>query len=208
MMSLHTLSEIKFVSNLTVKENLCLPLIFTAIEKHRRDEIIRKELAEHNLKAAANKFNRYLTEEERNKVSTLKHNLWKRYPEYTIFLKKLKENKGFDRILPLLQYEVFTNIARDLKDASEMLNKEEHDDAIEALDDAIERLALRIALDYFYVLPSLRVMEIAILVIRNYRDVIKYKEKVEGKILKQEKGQIISQIKHLSDSFIEMRSRG
>lgn len=208
MVSLFPLSKIKFVSSLTIRENLCVPLIFAALEKYRRDEIISKVLAEHNLKAAAKKFHRYLTEEERYKVSILKHSLWRRYPEYSIFLKVLKEKKDLDGILPLLQYEIFTNIARDLKAASEWLSKEERDDAVEALDDAVERLALRIALGHFYVLPSLRAMEIAILVIRNYRDVIKYKEKVEGEILKIEEGQVISQIKHLSYSFIEMRSRG
>jgi len=205
---LSLLSEVKYVPSLTIKENLYLPLVFAAIEKDMRDEIIGEALAEHDLKAIANKFHRYLTEEEREKVSTLKLNLWKRYPEYNIFLNVLKEKKGLDLVLPLIQYEVFTNIAKNLKIASERISREEFDDAVKAIEKAIERLALRVSLGHFYVLPSLRAMEISILVIRNYRDILKHKEKVEGKFLEIEKGQAISHLKHLADSFIEMRSIG
>jgi hypothetical protein len=206
--SLIPLREINLIPNLTLRENLCLPLIFIGIETSRRNEMIEQALTDYRLTTSAQKFFRYLTDEEQEKALQMRSSFSQRYPGYDRFKTILREKEGVDLGLNLLQYEFFTNIAHDLMVASSQVALEKFPMAVDALDTAIERLAFRVALGTFYTHPSLRVMDIALLVIRNYRDILKYREKIDVEILQMAKKRAISNLNALAVSFIEMRAQG
>ncbi|UCH37732.1 MAG: hypothetical protein JSV76_00700 [Candidatus Bathyarchaeota archaeon] len=201
------MDHITLISNLTIRENLSLPLIFVGMDLVRRNEIIEQALCDYQLTTTTQKFFRYLTEEEQGQVLQLRNVLSESYPSYDRFRTLLDANNNADLGLRLLQHELFTNIARDLMEASVQIAAERFSLAVAALDSAIERTALRVALGVYYVNPSLRVMDIALLVIRNYRNILKYHEKVDVDILETAKKRAVPNLKALADSFLEMRTQ-
>lgn len=201
------MDHINLIPNLTIRENLGLPLIFIGMEPHQRNKIIEQALSEYRLTTTARKFFRYLTEEEQATILRLRDSFSECYPSYDRFRTILHANNGVNLGLSLLQFEIFTNIAHDLVEASVQIAAEHFTSAAATLDTAIERVALRVALGAHYMNPSLRVMDIALLVIRNYRNVLKYREKMDVGILQIAKKRAIPNLKALAASFIEMRAQ-
>ncbi len=201
------MDHITLISNLTIRENLSLPLIFVGMDLVRRNEIIEQALRDYQLTTTTQQFFRYLTEEEQGQILQLRNVLSESYPSYDRFRTILDANNNADLGLGLLQHEIFTNIAHDLMEASVQIAAERFSLAVAALDTAIERTALRVALGVYYANPSLRVMDIALLVIRNYRNILKYHQKVDVDILETAKKRAVPNLKALADSFLEMRTQ-
>jgi len=190
--------------NLTLQENLSLPLIFRPIEKKIRDEMIDKALLEEGLMAVANKFGRYLTENEKKKALSLHTQFWKTYPELGKFLNILEKRRDSRLCLPLIQHEIFRNISKDLRTVVKEIKDKDLDGAVHLLEEAVDKLTLRTALARFYETPSVRVIEVLLLVLRNYRDLFKYRAKMNEKFLEETEERTIMDLKSLADSFEEL----
>lgn len=196
--------EKRFCSNLTVRENLSLPLVFKAVEKNVRDEIVDKALFEQGLVEAANKFYRYLTEDEEKKVLIVHSHFWKIFPELEEFLNLLDNNGNARFCLPLIQHEIFMNISKDLRIVAQYFGEKDFDSAVRLLEESVDKLALRMILASFYENPSVRVMEVLLLVIRNYRDLFKYRDKMNSELLGESEERMMMDLKSLAGSFEEL----
>lgn len=190
--------------NLTLRENLSLPLTFKAIEKKIRDEIIDKALLEQGLMEVANKFDRYLTEDEKKKALSLHTRFWKTYPELGQFLKLLEKRRDARLCLSLIQHEIFRNISKDLRTVVKEIKDKDLDGAVYLLEETVDKLALKIAFASFHETPGVRVIEVLLLVTRNYRDLLKYRAKVDKTFVEKTKKRTIMNLKSLADSFEEL----
>lgn len=183
---------------------MSLPLIFNAVEKKIRDAKISKLLSEHDLTNTADKYPRYLTPEESGRASSLRREIGTAYPDLERFLKALDEDREARSCLPLIQHELFTSASNNLKFAAKAVRATDFDRAAYLLEDAIDRLVLRTALAPFYEVPSARVLEVALLVVRNYRDLLKYRTKMNEAILKEAEKKITPHLNAIAESFSEI----
>ncbi|MDQ1280287.1 MAG: hypothetical protein QG670_1550 [Thermoproteota archaeon] len=198
------MSERLLYSNLTVRENLSLPLVFKGVEKATRDEAVDKALYERRLTGVANKFPRYLSEDEEKPVLEINTRFWCDFPELESFLESLVNDKSFRTCLSLFQREMFLNVSKDLGNIVTDFEEKDYEGAIRLLEESVDRLALRMVFAPFIEFPSVRVLEVLLLVMRNYRDLFKYKDKVDGGVLVESWQRIKVDLESLADSFKEL----
>ncbi len=198
------LEEETLIPSLTVRENLSTPLTFKAIDKHVRDETIERLLSDRGLKEVLNKFPRYLSPEEHRKVSSLRKNVDEIYPEFEQFIEATRENEKVRACLPLIQHGLFTEMSDSLRHAIVAIKAKEYDGAVDMLESVLDWLALRITLASLYEVPSLRVLEVSLLVVRSYHDLFRYRTKVNETMLKEADRKVIPHLEALAESFSEI----
>lgn len=196
-----------FVSELTLKENLMLPMTFMAVDDEVKDLYLQKILGESGLLESANKYLRFLDEEESKKALNLIDYVHSRYPNLEAFLKALRENAETRSCLPFIQHELFMNIANDLEKASIFIKDRNYNEATKFLGRVIDRLTLRFALSHVYDAPSPRILEVSLLVIKNFYNLLKYKEKANSGIFEAFENAAVIHLNALTDSFVEIAKR-
>ncbi|MFQ6075638.1 MAG: hypothetical protein ACE5Z5_05845 [Candidatus Bathyarchaeia archaeon] len=196
--------EEEFIPSITVRENLSLPLVFRAIDKEIRDEKIAGMLSERSLTGVADKYPRYLTPEEYGKVSGLRKELWEAHPQLGRFLKALEKDEDARACLPLLQHGLFATMSNELRRAVEAIGAEDFDRAAHVLSEVIDVLALRAALTPLFEVPSLRVLEVSLLVVRSYYNILKYRTKVNKALLREADKRVVPHLRALAESFSEI----
>lgn len=196
--------EEELIPSITVRENLSIPLIFGAIDKEIRDEKIAGILSEHDLTGAAEKYPRYLTSEERERVYGLLKGLWEAHPQLDQFLDVAGRDEEARTCLPILQQGLFAIMSNGLRRAIESIGAEDLDGAAHSLGEVIDALALRIALTPLYEVPSLRVLEVSLLVVRSYHNILKYRTKVNKALLREADKRVVPHLRALAESFYEI----
>lgn len=80
----------------------------------------------------------------------------------------------------------------------------DYNSAVNLLEDSVDRLALRMVFASFIEFPSVRVLEVLLLVMRNYRDLFKYRDRVSDGLLAKSRQRIKIDLESLADSFEEL----
>lgn len=194
----------ELIQSATIRENLSLPLVFKSIDKAIRDNVIEALLDDRDLSKIIEKHPRYLTEKEYNNILDIKTELSSNHSNLEIFLKLLKTSKEARSCLPLIQGEIFADISSSLRVAGSQLERNQFNQVVDALEDVLDKLALRILLSVYIPIPGKRVLEVSQLVVRNYRDVLKYEDKLSSRVKKKIESEIVKHLHALADSFSEI----
>lgn len=197
----------EFVPELTLKENLMLPMTFMAVDEQVKDSNIHKILEENCLLDDANKYPRFLDDAELEKAMHLFDEVHAQYPDLETFLNLLQENEEARSCLLFIQHELFMNIVNDLGKTSDYIINNNYDEATKFLGRVIDRLSLRFTLGRMYDVPSLRILEVSLLVIKNYYNLLKYREKANKDLFEAMKKSAATHLNALMDSFIEISKR-
>lgn len=193
----------EFIYNLTVKENLSIPLVFIGVEEEVRDKIVRSALVSCGVDGLIDKFPHDLSEDQLCKVKEIQEKLTLQYPDLNNFIRLMKKKEA--RVcIPLIQQELFMNMSQALRLAVADIKEKKYDGVAKFLRRVIDRLALRISLSSVIDIPSQRILDVLILVVRQYSDFFRLREKVKKKdLLKMEKRSILDLIS-LAESFEEI----
>lgn len=198
------MSTNELIQTATIRENLSLPLVFKAIDKAIRDNTVETLLDDKGLSLIIEKHPRYLSDDEYNNILDIKKELSSKHSNLDIFLKLLKTSKEARSCLPLIQGEIFADISSTLRVAASQLERNQIDQVVDELEDVLDKLALRILLSTYMPIPGKRVLEVSQLVVRNYRDILKYKNKVSTLVKKKVESEIVNHLQALADSFSEI----
>ena len=193
----------EFVQELTVKENLMIPLTFIGILKATRDKVLGVILESHDLIGWAETYPQRLGKEQQNALLRAYNEVASHYPNYEEFLRLLGTRAELGNCLFIVHHELFLNIAHNLRDAAAAISKRDYGEAAGALSKAVDRLALRIALSPYIDIPSRRVLQVLIMTIRTYYDVLRLRKKVDKEFLKKMVKKATTQFGTLADAFIE-----
>ncbi len=194
----------ELIQTATIRENLSLPLVFKSIDKTIRDNIIEALLDGKGLSMIIEKHPSYLSDDEYNNILVIKNDLSSKHSNLDIFLKLLKTNKEARSCLPLIQGEIFADISSNLRVAASQLERNQINQVVDALEDVLDKLALRLLLSTYMQIPGKRVLEVSQLVVRNYRDILKYKNKLSSRVKKKVENEIVKHLYALADSFSEI----
>jgi hypothetical protein len=197
----------EFVPELTLKENLMLPMTFMAVDEQVRESNIHKILEKNGLLEDANKYPRFLDGVESEKAMSLFNEVHTQYPNLETFLNLLKENAEAKSCLLFIQHELFMNIVNDLEKASEHITNNNYDKATRSLGKVVDRLSLRFTLGQIYDVPSVRILEVPLLVIKNYYNLLRYGEKANKDLFEAMKKSAAAHLNALMDSFIEISKK-
>ena len=193
----------EFIQELTVKENLMIPLTFVGILKATRDKLLNIILESHDLTEWAETYPQRLGEKQQKALLKAYEDVVAHYPNYEGFLRLLDTRRELRNYLLIVHHELFVNIAHNLRDATAAINKKDYEKAAAALSKAVDRLALRIALSPYIDIPSRRVLQVLIMTLRTYYDVLRLREKVDKEFLKKTVKKAATQLTTLADAFIE-----
>ena len=194
----------ELIQTATIRENLSLPLVFKSIDKTIRDNIIEVLLDSKGLSMIIEKHPSYLSDDEYNKILDIKNDLSSKHSNLDIFLRLLSTNIAARSCLPLIQGEIFADISSTLRVAASQLERNQINQVVDALEDVLDKLALRLLLSTYVPIPSKRVLEVSQLVIRNYRDILKYKHKLSSRVKNKVGNEIVKHLNALADSFSEI----
>ena len=198
------MTDNELIQTATIRENLSLPLVFKSIDKSIRDNVIETLLDSKGLSLIIEKHPRYLSDDEYNKILDIKKELSSKHSNLEIFLKLLETSREARSCLPLIQGEIFADISSTLRVAASQLERNQITQVVDELEDVLDKLALRILLSTYIPIPGKRVLEVSQLVIRNYRDILKYKNKVSVQVKNKVEKEIVKHLHALSDSFSEI----
>jgi len=194
----------ELIQTATIRENLSLPLVFKSIDKTIRDNIIEDLLDIKGLSMIIEKHPSYLSDDEYNTILDIRNDLSSKHSNLDIFLKLLNTNKEARSCLQLIQGEIFADISSTLTVAANQLERNQINQVVNALEDVLDKLALRVLLSTYMPIPSQRVLEVSQLVVRNYRDILKYKNKLSSRVKKKVETEIVKHLNALADSFSEI----
>ena len=198
------MTDSELIQTATIRENLSLSLVFKSIDKSIRDNTIETLLDDKGLSLIIEKHPRYLSDDEYNKILDIKKELSSKHSNLDTFLKLLETSNEARSCLPLIQGVMFADISSTLRVAASQLEGNQIDQVVDKLEDVLDKLALRILLSTYIPIPSKRVLEVTQLVIRNYRDILKYKNKVSIQVKNKVEREIVKHLHALSDSFSEI----
>jgi len=193
----------EFIPELTVKENLMIPLTFAGILKATRDRIVNVILESHDLTEWTETYPQRLGKKQQNALLKAYKDVSSHYPSYEVFLRLLDTRPDLGNCLFIIHHELFVNIAHNLMEATAAINKKDYGKAAGALSKAVDRLALRIALSPYIDIPSRRVLQVLVMTIRTYYDVLRLRKKVDQEFLKKTVKKATAQFGTLADAFIE-----
>jgi len=193
----------EFISELTVRENLRIPLTFAGILKQTRDQIVDVTLDSYGLTESAETYPQHLDKKQRKALLKAYEDIASHYPNYDAFLKLLNTNEKARSGLLIVHHELFVNIAYNLREATAAIKREDYDGAVLALSKAIDRLALRIALGTYIDIPSPRILHVLIMTIRTYYDVLRLRAKMDKNFVKKTVTKAVKQLDTLATAFVE-----
>lgn len=180
-----------------------IPLTFVGILKATRDKILNVILESHDLTEWAETYPPRLGKKQQKAFLKAYDDAAFHYPNYDEFLRLLETRPEWGNCLLIVHHELFLNIAHNLRDAAAAINEENYEEAAGALSKAVDRLALRIALSPYIDIPSRRVLQVLIMTIRTYYDVLRLRRKVDKEFLKKMVKKATTQFGKLADAFIE-----
>lgn len=193
----------EFIPELTVRENLTIPLTFLGIDKQSRDKMVGIILESHGLMGVAEVYPRFLEQRKERALRKAYKDLSSHYPNFEEFHALLKEKAEVRNCLFLVHHELFRNIARNLRSSAVAIKNRDYDSAVRALGSALDRLALRMAFSEFIDIPNRRVLDVLMTTIRTYYDVLRLREKVSRKTFQQTVKRAVGQLSALADAFDE-----
>jgi len=155
----------ELIQTATIRENLSLPLVFKSIDKTIRDNIIEDLLDIKGLSMIIEKHPSYLSDDEYNTILDIRNDLSSKHSNLDIFLKLLNTNKEARSCLQLIQGEIFADISSTLTVAANQLERNQINQVVNALEDVLDKLALRVLLSTYMPIPSQRVLEVSQLVV-------------------------------------------